>query len=332
MSLISPPEQPTPSTQSVEQRPYLQRQFPWLYALWKFSRPHTILGTSFSLLGIALLTWAINPSRIPYPPLLIPLALLACLCGNLYIVGLNQMEDVAIDRINKPHLPIASGEFTRSEGWRIVLFSGLVALVLSLTQGIFLTLTVWLSLLIGTAYSLPPIRLKRFPFWASFCILVVRGVIVNLGLFCHFASHQGEAMASGSLGIPVIPPVIWLLMALIVGFSIAIALFKDIPDLEGDRHHQISTFSLKLGTKTVFNLALGLLTACYAMVVAIGATVPHVNPVFIVASHACALIALWVRRSSADLSDRPAISRFYQFIWQLFFLEYLFFPVSALLW
>jgi len=28
-------------------------------------------------------------------------------------VGLNQLEDVAIDRINKPHLPLAAGEFSR---------------------------------------------------------------------------------------------------------------------------------------------------------------------------------------------------------------------------
>src|SRR3712207_8755450 len=40
-------------------------------------------------------------------------AMLACLCGNVYIVGLNQLEDVEIDRINKPHLPIAAGEFSR---------------------------------------------------------------------------------------------------------------------------------------------------------------------------------------------------------------------------
>ena len=35
--------------------------------------------------------------------------------------------------------------------------------------------------LLGTAYSLPPFRLKRFPILAAFCILVVRGSLVNLG-------------------------------------------------------------------------------------------------------------------------------------------------------
>jgi len=32
-------------------------------------------------------------------------------CGNVCYCGLNQLEDVAIDRIKKPHLPLAAGSF-----------------------------------------------------------------------------------------------------------------------------------------------------------------------------------------------------------------------------
>ncbi|MCB0286844.1 MAG: UbiA family prenyltransferase, partial [Calditrichaeota bacterium] len=40
------------------------------------------------------------------------LALASCLGANIYIVGLNQITDIDIDRINKPDLPLASGIFS----------------------------------------------------------------------------------------------------------------------------------------------------------------------------------------------------------------------------
>ncbi|NJN90786.1 MAG: homogentisate phytyltransferase, partial [Leptolyngbyaceae cyanobacterium SL_5_14] len=30
----------------------VQKYAPWLYAFWKFSRPHTVIGTSLSVLGL----------------------------------------------------------------------------------------------------------------------------------------------------------------------------------------------------------------------------------------------------------------------------------------
>ena len=43
---------------------------------------------------------------------LLALALLAGAAVNIYIVGLNQCEDVEIDRINKPKRPLTSGRMT----------------------------------------------------------------------------------------------------------------------------------------------------------------------------------------------------------------------------
>ena len=38
------------------------------------------------------------------------LGVLCLLCGNGYIVGINQIYDVDIDTVNKPFLPVAAGE------------------------------------------------------------------------------------------------------------------------------------------------------------------------------------------------------------------------------
>jgi homogentisate phytyltransferase / homogentisate geranylgeranyltransferase len=298
----------------------------WLYAFWKFSRPHTIIGTSLSVLALYLISLATTDSSVTVESLGQLLgALLACLCGNVYIVGLNQLEDVEIDQINKPHLPIAAGEFSRQQAQLIVAVTGILALVLAWLQGLWLLLMVGTSLAIGTAYSLPPVRLKRFPFWAALCIFSVRGAIVNIGLFLHFSDRLSEK---------VVPPPapIWALTLFIVVFTFAIAIFKDIPDMEGDKQYNITTFTIQLGKPAVFNLARWVLTACYVGMSLAGFLWLHsVNPVFLVITHLVLLGLMWWRSLSVDLRDKGAIAQFYQFIWKLFFLEYLIFPAACLL-
>jgi homogentisate phytyltransferase/homogentisate geranylgeranyltransferase len=335
MSQLTPQKPPVLPSHSYPIK-FTRHPLAWLYAFWKFCRPHTIVGTSLSVLALYLIVlseiqgWAIagwQTFLLSFSVIVPPLV--AFLCGNVYIVGLNQLEDVAIDRINKPHLPLASGEFSRRQGWVIVIVAGVAALILSAMQGQFLMATVWLSLLIGTAYSLPPVRLKRFPVWASLCILVVRGAIVNLGLFLHFRWFLGSgAWEIGNGGIPLS---VWALTVFIIVFTFAIAIFKDIPDLEGDRQYQISTFTVRLGQRAVFKLARWVLTACYLGMILVGVQIPGINLPFLLSTHLLALVVLWKMSFSVDLDNKASIAQFYQFIWKLFFLEYLIFPIACLL-
>jgi homogentisate phytyltransferase/homogentisate geranylgeranyltransferase len=314
-------------TSSASPIKLFQQPGEWLYAFWKFSRPHTIIGTSLSVLALYLITLATTGSSFTVQSLEQLLgAWLACLCGNVYIVGLNQLEDVEIDQINKPHLPIAAGEFSRQQAQVIVISLGILALLLAGLLGPWLFLMVGTSLAIGTAYSLPPVRLKRFPFWAALCIFSVRGAIVNLGLFLHFTwVFQG-----GKSLMPT--PSVWALTLFILVFTFAIAIFKDIPDMEGDKQYNITTFTIELGKQAVFNLARWVITVCYVgMAVAGGLWLDSVNPVFLVITHLVALGLMWWRSLSVDLQDKSAIAQFYQFIWKLFFLEYLIFPAACLL-
>jgi homogentisate phytyltransferase / homogentisate geranylgeranyltransferase len=341
------PQKPPLSPNSAPKPKFIQQRLPWLYAFWKFSRPHTIIGTTLSAVGVYLValateqgltaggSFALLPA-LSFQVSVLVLAIFACLCGNVYIVGLNQLEDVAIDRINKPHLPLASGEFSRLQGQWIVALTGGLALLLSALQGYFLLGTVGVSLLIGTAYSLPPLRLKRFPFWASLCIFTVRGAIVNLGLFLHFQQQLYQ-----SSGIPV---VVWALTSFILLFTFAIAIFKDIPDLEGDRHYHIHTLTIRLGQQAVFDLARWVLTACYLGMILGGFWLPSVNKIFLISSHMLALLTLWyysfrvnfhpqysVPSSGEQATRTLSYAQFYQLIWKLFFLEYIMFPIACLL-
>ncbi|MEL6382406.1 MAG: homogentisate phytyltransferase [Cyanobacteria bacterium J06626_18] len=317
----------------VQQLSLFRTPVPWLTAFWKFSRPHTVIGTSLSVIGVFVVAWTTVQEAAAIPllnPFSLLLPLTACLAGNVYIVGLNQIEDVEIDRINKPNLPIAAGEFSYKDAWLIVGFAGGLSVVLSALGGWFLLATVLISLIIGTAYSAPPLRLKRFPFWASICILTVRGAVVNLGLFLHYADQ---------LGLPLrLPGKILALSAFIVVFSIVIAIFKDIPDIEGDRRFNITTFTVRLGQKRVYTLARIILTGCYISLISLAPWVGGVNGVFVLVTHSGLLALFWWRSQRVALPEQASNSAtpisfaaFYQFIWQLFFLEYVLYPVACLL-
>lgn len=307
----------------------------WLRALWAFSRPHTIVGTTLSVgaLGVmALVLSEAAPRSGPAAFLALIGALIAALipslCANVYIVGLNQLTDIAIDRINKPRLPLASGAFSVAMGRWIVAVLGGLALVLAAVLGPILWGTVVLSMAIGTVYSLPPLRLKRFPFWAALCIFGVRGLIVNLGFFVHFRRWLTPDAAPWR----AVPPEVWALTVFVVVFAFAIAIFKDIPDLEGDRRFQIRTLTVRLGARFVFQLSLWVLTLGYGLLMGltlVGA-LPSVQPGFLVTTHGGLLGLLWWKSRRVNLQEKSQVGRFYQFIWRLFFLEYLLFPLACL--
>jgi homogentisate phytyltransferase/homogentisate geranylgeranyltransferase len=113
---------------------------------------------------------------------------------NVFIVGINQLEDVEIDRINKPFLPIAAGELA-GRGPADRRACAVVPLVLAVTQG-------WPSSSPSApaghraAYSVPPLRLKRFPRSPSLSITVRAAVVVNLGVWLHFAATFGGGTTS----------------------------------------------------------------------------------------------------------------------------------------
>ena len=135
--------------------------------------------------------------------------------------------------MNKPFLPIAAGDLSIEAAWMIVAASGVLPLVARADAGRVETAAVAAALAVGAAYSLPPVRLKRFPLAASLCVSGVRAAIVNLGVACHFTSTLGDDTT--------IPDAVWALTAFVLPFSLAIAILKDVPDAEGDRRYEIAT-------------------------------------------------------------------------------------------
>jgi homogentisate phytyltransferase/homogentisate geranylgeranyltransferase len=249
--------------------------------------------------------------------------LLAGACVNVFIVGINQITDVEIDRVNKPDLPIAAGDLSRRAAWAIVGVAGLLPVLMALTQGALELVAVLAGLAIGTAYSLPPLRLKRFPTLASLSISLVRAIVVNLGIYLHFSlALADERTVAGP---------VWALTLFVLPFSFAIAILKDVPDIEGDRRYRITTFSVRFGAEHVVRLALGVLTVAYLAMATLGAVLlDTVSAPVLVATHLLGLGLLWRWRAGVDVHDRAAFTGFYMAVWKLFFLEYVFMALACL--
>ena len=191
-------------------------------------------------------------------------------------------------------------------------------LAMGLTQGAVETLAVAAALAVGALYSLPPVRLKRFPVAASLCITGVRAVVVNLGVYWHFA---GE-----------IAPPVWALCLFVLPFSFAIAVLKDVPDIEGDRRFAIRTFTVRLGATRVFHIGLAALALAYGGMIVLGPWLlkDSAQPAVLIIGHVAAAGLLWYWSRRADPRDRVGFTRFYMRVWALFFLEYLLVPIACL--
>jgi homogentisate phytyltransferase/homogentisate geranylgeranyltransferase len=292
--------------------------------LWRFGRPHTIVGTWLGIGGLFAIALHAAPD-VGTGSALFQLAcvLVAGTAVNVAIVGVNQITDVEIDRVNKPRLPIAAGELSTAAAWRIVAVAAAVPVAMALTQGWVETGAVVTALAIGAAYSLPPVRLKRHAVAASLCIAGVRSAVVNLGVAVHFSEAFG--------GDGRVPDAVWALCLFVLPFSFAIAVLKDVPDSEGDRRFRIATFTVRLGARRAAWLGLGALGLAYAgMAIAGPLALPDANAAVLAGGHGAAacLLVWWAHR--ADPDDPRAFTRFYMRVWVLFFLEYLLVPAAVL--
>jgi homogentisate phytyltransferase/homogentisate geranylgeranyltransferase len=281
--------------------------------LVRFSRPHTIIATSLQVLTMWLIVVA--PRRPDLSSaVLVGLTLSACLALNLFVVGVNQIVDVAIDRVNKPWLPLAAATMSRRSAVGISIGSGLYALLAAAVAGPYLLAIVTLIILIGSAYSLPPLHLKRFPIAAALSIALARGLLANVGLALHYGQVYGRP----------VPMALTILIGLFFfGFGVVIALYKDMPDAAGDRMYRIETFTTRLGPARVLGLGRLLLTACYALPITMALwQLPHPQAIYLLISHALLVAAFWFVSVRVDLTSQRSIGTFYLTLWALFYAEF----------
>ncbi|GKY97647.1 hypothetical protein MPSEU_000723100 [Mayamaea pseudoterrestris] len=293
-----------------------------LRALYKFTRPHTIRGTI--LASIAGTTRALidTPGAIQNANwgFMLPRALigmLALLLGNAFIVGINQIFDKDIDLLNKPFLPVASGEMTKRFAWIVVALSGLVGPLLVYQNFPSLLFKLYaMGIVLGGIYSVPPIRTKRNPILAGLTIATVRGFLLNFGIYYAVKDAVGASFSWS--------PKVAFIARFMTIFATVIAVTKDLPDIEGDKAFEIETFATKVGVPRIAKGATFCLLANYLQAVANGALARSgtFNSLAMIGGHGTLACMLIWRYRQFDPESTGSIKRYYKHIWDLFYLEY----------
>ncbi|KAL4294402.1 hypothetical protein AHAS_Ahas18G0224500 [Arachis hypogaea] len=135
------------------------------------------------------------------------------LCMHQYVMGANQLADVEIDKINKPYLPLASGDYSYTRGVIIV--------------GFCLLSSIGLTWMVGSKPLL----------WTN----LITAVLTSAYAFNTFVLKQA-AVYPRSL----------LLGCLVMGcFYSVISVSKDLADVEGDKALGLKTLAIRLGVKKV---------------------------------------------------------------------------------
>jgi homogentisate phytyltransferase/homogentisate geranylgeranyltransferase len=341
----------TPTNGDMEATTTSVAKLPFWKVLWRFSRPHTLIGSALSIPALHALAAPSVQQLFSRPTLAsILFAMLPSLLMNLYITGLNQITDVDIDKINKPDLPIAAGDLSVGNAKVIVLLALAASLAMGVSHPILgtsgLNWTLWGSAILGTMYSLPPIRLKRHPLMAALCIVAVRGTIINAGFFAHAtaAAYSTTAAARNSAAAVTVLTCLrnnrrCALSSLFFGvFGIVIALMKDVPDVAGDEQSNIRSFSVRAGQVRIFHTMRRLLMLLFASVgtgfvyqaakavpISIGLAVSRMG----VGTASFAAIQS-VRHQAKDVNpkDSAQVYKYYMHLWKIFYLCYLALPFA----
>lgn len=315
---------------------------PFWLILWRFTRPHTLIGSAVAIPCIHLLA-APNIRSCLSMRMMSSLcfAMVPALLMNLYITGLNQITDVEIDRVNKPFLPMATGDLSHNTAVTVVVVSLLASLLMAALSGTGgssgLNVALYGSAILGTMYSLPPFRLKRFPLLAAFCIVAVRGTIINAGFYAH-----ARTAAFGTTGHGVLHCLTTdarcALSSLFFGvFGIVIALMKDVPDVEGDEAADIRTLSVRVGRTAVFHTMRRLVSVLfYAFGLGFAAAgVRTTSSLYTASARAgvatvAAIFGIKARQKGkrVDAEDSGQVYTYYMYLWKLFYASYLALPFA----
>jgi homogentisate solanesyltransferase len=291
-------------------------------ALYKFTRPHTIRGTILASIAGTIRALVDTPGAIANANwgLLLPRAIIgmiALLLGNAFIVGINQIFDEDIDKMNKPFLPVASGEMSKRFAWGAVLTGGIVGpLIVFKFFPLLLFKLYMLGWFLGAIYSVPPIRTKQNPFAAGLTIATVRGFLLNFGVYYAVMNAIGAPFQWS--------PKVSFIARFMTIFASTIAVTKDLPDTEGDKAYQIETFATKVGVDKIAKGATLCLVGNYVHAILTGAfsTVGAFKPIPMIGGHFVLATMLVNRFKELDSTSIRSVKTYYKHIWDLFYLEY----------
>lgn len=204
--------------------------FPPLRALVRLPRPLNCMLTALSA-GVGALAAGGAPASSPAVWWAALAAALIAGGGN----ALNDVADLEIDRVNRPHRPLPAGHLSRR-----------AALLQSLGLALAGNGIAWglgpglggMALLVTAALVLYDLWLKRTALWGNLLVSALAAAAFPFG-----------ALAAGQLGRAWIPASFAFL------FHLGREIVKDIEDAEGDQAQGARTLPLRVGDRAAARLA-----------------------------------------------------------------------------
>ena len=181
---------------------------------------------------------------------------------------------------------------------------------------IFLFKLYMLGWTLGGIYSVPPIQTKRNALAAGLTIATVRGFLLNFGIYYAVKDAIGAPFGWS--------PKVAFIARFMTAFATVIAVTKDLPDVEGDRKFNISTFATKIGVPKIAKGASLCLFLNYMHAIATGvlSKAGTFNLIPMVGGHAVLATILLARFRELEPEKLTSIKTYYKHIWDLFYLEY----------
>lgn len=208
--------------------------------------------------GVVLATRRLLPSMSELPDV----AGGALVIGPLMwwaVLAVNDAHDVTGDRLNprKAGTPLASGRMTPAAAQRIAGIAAALAVAAAWSVGLAFTLGTVTALVVGWAYSAPPLRLKVRP-GADIAVNAIA-----LGAF---------GMLAGWVTVRPVGDFPWVMAVL--GTLVAVALYipTTVADLDADRAGGYTTVAVRLGAARVRRFGFTAWTAAAVLAVVLAAT------------------------------------------------------------
>ncbi|MFC9694311.1 UbiA prenyltransferase family protein [Kribbella sp. NPDC056951] len=209
--------------------------------------------------GILLATRELIPPLDQWPRLIVGAVVMGPLVW-LAVLAVNDAYDLPSDRLNprKAKSPLLDGRITLRQAKRLAFAAAVAAVGISLHVGIVFALGVLLAVLLGYAYSVPPVRLKTR---AGF------DVAVNALALGAFGPLAGWAAIN-----PDLSDFPWLMGLQGTLAAIGLYLPTTLADLEADRAAGYQTIAVRYGAGTTYRLGYGAWVAAAALSVILAAT------------------------------------------------------------
>ena len=213
---------------------------------------------------------------------------LATFCAFQASVAVNDLFDEEGDRITDEKRPLVDGTLTRHDLTRQAIVFSAAALLFALNVKYQTFLFVVLALIVSFAYSVPPLRLKRFPLVSS----------LTLGLVSLTACLVGFSVYAEERALPLFPAALAWVIVLSFGLGFAA---KDLKDIDGDRATGVWTLPVLLGPTAGRVIAAVLVFLGY-LSVALLLPYPMLRaPAVVVGLASAATVLVWRNKRIADL-------------------------------